>query len=98
MAAWPIQFHTDAKPGVKRKVDPLPHVDKKKKYEETRKHLFLESWNDNRPWLRNDEERGMTCEMCCGLSDVNIQHWQQGSSKKKLVRGWIKELQAQYDN
>jgi hypothetical protein len=30
---------------------------------------------DNRPWLRNDEERGMTCEMCCELSDVNIQHW-----------------------
>ena len=26
----------------------------------------------------------MNCEMCCGLSDVNIQHWQQGSSKKKL--------------
>jgi hypothetical protein len=44
MAAWPIQFHTDAKPGIKRKVDPLPHVDKKKKYEETRKRLFLESW------------------------------------------------------
>jgi hypothetical protein len=57
MAAWPIQFHTDAMPGVKRKVDPLPHDDKKKKYEETRKRLFLESWNDNRPWLRNDEER-----------------------------------------
>jgi hypothetical protein len=34
--------------------------------------------------LRNDEERGMTCEMCCRLSDVNIQHWQQGSSKKNL--------------
>ena len=84
MAAWPIQFHTDAKPGIKRKVDPLPHVDKKKKYEETRKRLFLESWNNNRPWLRNDEERGMTCEMCCGLSDVNIQHWQQASSKKNL--------------
>ena len=59
----------------------MPHVDKKKKYEETRKRLFLESWKDKRPWLRNDEERGMTCEMCCGLNDVNIQ---QGSSKKNL--------------
>ena len=70
--------------GLKERLTRCHTTIKKKKYEETRKRLFLESWNDNRPWLRNDEERGMTCEMCCGLSDVNIQHWQQGSSKKNL--------------
>jgi hypothetical protein len=50
MAAWPIQFHTDAKPGIKRKVDPLPHVDKKKKYEEkcmTWVDLHTRSWTVN---------------------------------------------------
>jgi hypothetical protein len=34
------------------------------KYESNRKQLFLSSWATDRPWLQNDDEKGMTCKIC----------------------------------
>jgi hypothetical protein len=62
--SWPIRFHTAAKPGVKRKSDNDVQNKNNEKYEAYRKQLFLSSWATDRPWLQNDDEKGMTCKIC----------------------------------
>jgi hypothetical protein len=52
--AWPIKFHTAAKPGVKRKCDNDAQNKNNEKYEANRKRLFLSSWDTDRHWLQND--------------------------------------------
>jgi hypothetical protein len=59
----PIKFQTAAKPGVKRKSDNDAQNKNNEKYEANRKWLFLSSWAD-RPWLQNNDEKGMTCKIC----------------------------------
>ena len=80
--SWPIKFRTAAKPGVKRKSDKDTQNKYNEKYEGNRKRLFLISWATDRPWLQNDNEKGMTCKIC-------VEHYGdklslQGMSKKHL--------------
>jgi hypothetical protein len=60
----PIKFQTAAKPGVKRKNDNDAQNKNNEKYEAYRKPLFLSSGASGRPWLQNDDEKGMTCKIC----------------------------------
>jgi len=62
--AWPIKFHTATKMGVKRKSNKDAQNKNNEKYEAYRKRLFLSSWATDRPWLQNDDEKGMTCKIC----------------------------------
>ena len=62
--AWPIKFHTAAKPRVKRKHDNDAQNKNNEKYEANKKWLFLSSWTTDRHWLQNDDEKGMTCKIC----------------------------------
>lgn len=57
----PIKFPLAAKPVVKRKCNDIDAQNKHhEQYEANRKQLFLSSWTTDRPWLQNDEEKGMT--------------------------------------
>jgi len=77
--SWPIKFHTAATPGVKRKSNNDAQNKNNEKYEANRKRLFLSSWATDRLWLKNDDEKGMTCKICELFGDkLNF----QGSSKK----------------
>jgi len=80
--SWPIKFHTAAKPGVKRKGDNDAQNKYNEKYETNRKWLFLNSWATDRPWLQNDDEKGMTCKICVEHYGAKLNL--QGSSKKHL--------------
>jgi hypothetical protein len=62
--SWPIKFHTAAKPGVKRKSNNDAQNKTNEKYEAISKWLFLNSWATDRPWLQNNDEKGMTRKIC----------------------------------
>ena len=50
--------------GVKRKSNNDARNKNNEKYEAYRKWLFLSSWATDRPWLQNDDEKGMTRKIC----------------------------------
>jgi hypothetical protein len=52
------------------------YIKNNKKYEANRKWLFLSRWATDRPWLQNDNKKGMTVEHYG--DKLNL----QGSSKK----------------
>ena len=48
----------------KKEKAPKAACDQSKEYEKSRTRKFSTKWQVGRPWLKNDEEKGMICEWC----------------------------------
>ena len=62
-----LQYKTEAIPEkpLKRKVTQEETREQKKQYEKDRERKFIDSWNQDRPWLHhNVEQNVMVCNWC----------------------------------
>jgi len=86
--AWPIQFASGAKPGVKRKISKtkteVETKEKRKKYEKDKRpaRTFNIKWKESRDWLVFDADHNdMKCQLCI---DYHVR-----SGKQDLVQGFL---------
>ena len=88
--AWPIQFASGAKPGVKRKISKtkteVETKEKRKKYEKDKRpaRTFNIKWKEGRDWLVFDADHNdMKCQLCID--------YHARSGKQDLVQGNLKQ-------
>ena len=84
MTRWPITFSAGAKPGKRKREDIIGTKESKKQYEINRECQFQQHWLDKTPWLRYDDGKGMTCNICC---EQNISSKQGSSYKNMFITG-----------
>ena len=81
---WLITFSAGAKPGKRKREDIIGTKESKKQYEINRERQFQQHWLDKTPWLRYDDGKGMTCNICC---EQNISSKQGSSYKNMFITG-----------